>query len=90
VSVIAIATEYARQFHGLDNAIASDTDSELSGLELRGVWIDPVDRSILFDVYDPDERFRPASDDPMHGDVFSVDIQLTADGQLSVLGDSSG
>lgn len=86
-SVIALATAYARTVHHLNSSV---TDSDYCGLKLRGVWIDPEDRTILFDVYDADERLPAASNDPMHGDVFSVDIKLAAGGELNILPESSG
>lgn len=84
-SVIAIATACARTVHDGNSSL---TDSDFCGLKLRGVWIDPEDRSILFDVYDANERLPMASNDPMHGDVFSVNIKLTAGGELNILPES--
>ncbi|WP_068132630.1 hypothetical protein [Roseimaritima ulvae] len=87
---IELAAEHTRKLYpSLSNDTAIPSARSL-GLELRGVWVDPTEGTVSFDIYDPSDTLPSSGDDMMRDDVYSVGAKLAADGTLHVLTENCG
>ena len=84
-SVIQLAADFTRQYFGESLPAESHSFGSTLGLELRGVWVDPSDGSIDYDVYDPTDTLPSTPDDTAGDFAYSVDLALDTDGIIRVV-----